>query len=111
MAIHEVVLNSTSGSDDEEEVVVEEKVQQSIDVESGTTSAILLVDEIMSKITEMSCQFAEIMEQQRTLHFMAKKKSALATLAASYSNLKQRPCNSCHLRFQWYTTPVVNMLP
>ncbi len=72
MADHDVVPNSTSGSDEEEEEVVVEEVEQSADVESGTSSAIS-ADAIMSKFTEMSCQFAEMMEQQKKLQLMAMK--------------------------------------
>jgi hypothetical protein len=83
MAGHDVVLNSTSGSDEEEKevVVVEEEQSRSVDVESGTSSAILSADAMMSKFIEMSCQSAEMIEQQRTLQLMAKKKSARAALS------------------------------
>ncbi len=40
MAGHDVVLNSTSGSDEEEEEVEGEEVEQSVEFEPGTSSAI-----------------------------------------------------------------------
>jgi hypothetical protein len=51
LAKHDVVPNSTSGSNEEEEKVVEEEVKQSIDGQSGTSFESKSSAAIFSKIT------------------------------------------------------------
>ena len=53
---------STSDSDEEEEEVEEEDADQSIDGQSGTSFQSKSSAAMFSKITEMSCRLAEMME-------------------------------------------------
>ncbi len=85
MADHEVVQNSTSDSDAEEEEEDAEEVQlsmlQSNDGQSGSPVKSTSIAAIFSKFTEMSRQFAQMMELHRKQQLMANKKSARASLS------------------------------
>jgi hypothetical protein len=94
MADKSVVLKYTFGSDDDQDDDDEEEVQQSIDVDSSTPSAICTANAEMSKFTEMSRQFAEMMEQ-RKLQLMARKKS-VRTDCLSKHHLR-RKLENCQL--------------
>ncbi len=88
-----MVPNSTSGSDEEEEEEDEEDVGQSNDGQSGTLFESTSTAAIFSMFTEMSSQFAEMMELHRKQHLMARK-SARALLPC-YS---PPPVKSCKLK-------------
>jgi hypothetical protein len=81
LAKHDLVPNSTSGSDEEEDEVEGEDVEQSIDGQSGTSFESTSSAAMFSKTTEMSRQLAEMMEMHREQQLMAKKKTARGALS------------------------------
>ncbi len=76
-----VVLNSSSGGEEEEGNADEEDLEQSIDVQSIAPAAITSTDAMFSKFTEMTCHFAEMMEQHKKEQLMAKNKTARSALS------------------------------
>ncbi len=81
MAKHDTAPNSTSASDEEEEEEEENEVEQSIHGESSTCFESTTTAAIFSRFTEMSRQFAEMMEMHWKQQLVSKKKSVGGTLS------------------------------
>ncbi len=95
LADKNVAPNSMSFSDEEERLVEEEDAEQSIDGQSGTSFESKSSAAMISKITEMSRQLAEMMEMHWKQQLMAKKKTARAALSfESPPPAKSRKFNS-----------------
>ncbi len=92
-----VVPNSSSGGEEEEENDDEEDLEQSLDVQSIAPAAITSTDAMFSKFTEMTCHFAEMMEQHWKEQLMAKKKTAQSAL--SFDSPPQPKSRKLPIRF------------
>jgi hypothetical protein len=81
LADHHVAPNSTSGSDEEEDDDEEENVEQSFNGQSGTSFKSTLTAAVFSRFTEMSSQFAEVMEMHRKQKLKPKIKTARGAIS------------------------------
>jgi hypothetical protein len=94
LAHKNVVLNSMSGSDEEEELVeeLEADAEQSIDGQSGPSFESKSSSAMFSKIPEMSCHLAKMMEMHRKQQLMAKK-NLHEVYFQLIRHLRQNPAN------------------
>ncbi len=76
MAKHDMAPNSTAASDEEKAVEDDDEVEQSIDGQSSTCFESTMTAAFFSRFTEMSRQFAKMMDMHRKQQLVAKKKSA-----------------------------------